>query len=155
MLRIIIFSLIILASCGGVDAIKYTPTTMKLKDATDTVEELIMTQHPLWKPDSLEINDKYISWDFGYISKGKGTAIAVAPGFAVGRNSSVSNNKNERVYFHSIKDVQLSTWSRKFETWYVVSLIDKNGDIFKHILHTRDLDDAKRFTDAINTLAYH
>ena len=150
---LIIFFLLVVSGCGGVTPIKYTPMPMDYTEAKDTVEELILTQHQLWKPDSLELNNKYIAWNFGYVSKGGSTSVVI-PGtyVAVGSSRSTTRHKNERLYFRAIKSIQLSTWSRRLKKWYVVSTLDKHGNISKHILHTRNREDAERFTDAMNAL---
>ena len=143
--------MLIIAGCAS-SIIAYEPSKrLNIKDASDTVEELIMTQHPNWKPDYVETNPNYISWGYGIISKGQGSTVAYN-NIAFGSSTTRTRDVGERIYFKSIKDVQLISWQRKFKEWYVVSIIGKDDDIKKHVLYTRDINEAKRFIDAFNSL---
>jgi hypothetical protein len=128
---------------------------MSVRDAVDIVEQLTMTQHKTWRPDYFEINDKYILWNYGTISKGQISAVAI-DSIVVGSGTSTTRSVGDRLYFNSIHNIQLLSWKRKFKQWYVVSALDNDNNIIQHLFHTQSLDDAKRFSDAMHTLVvYH
>ena len=147
---IILFVSTLLVACGTTP-ITYSPKDMSLNDANDTVERLVMTQHPNWRPDYFVIEDKCLGWDFGSVQSGTFTG-AVYNNLMVGSTKSSTRKVNERVYYSEIADVQLYDWTRKFKQWYTVGLVDKNGKVLKHILRTRNLEDAEIMVDSINTV---
>ena len=137
-----------ITACSSSSIISYTPQPVgNLNEAKDTVEELTLTQHQLWKPDYIELNDKYAAWGYGQISKTQGIAVA-SGGIAGAESTTKTHNANERVYYNSIKEIQLMNWSRKFKKWYVVSLIGTDNQIIKHVYYTQNMDSAKRFINA-------
>jgi hypothetical protein len=128
---------------------------MSIGDAVDIVEQLTMTQHKTWRPDHFSINDKYIFWQYGTISKGHGSAVAI-DSIVFGSVTSTTRSVGERLYFNSIHDIQLQSWKRKFSQWYVVSAFDNDNNVVQHLFRTQSIEDAKRFTDAIHALVlYH
>lgn len=145
---LVIFSLFF--SACGTSPIQYEATLMEVDKAREIVEELTWAQHPTWRPSAFEINDKYIAWNFG--TRSDSNAIAVGGSGVVGASgSTISKNLGERAYFRSIEKVELLLWKRKFRTWYTVSLTGKNNS-HQYALRTRNLEDAKLFTDAMYTV---
>ncbi|MDE1334124.1 hypothetical protein [Vibrio aestuarianus] len=146
----LIFFLVFLSGCGTT-AMNYQAKSMSISEAYDVMDEMVMTQHSNWKPDYFVITDKYLGWDYG--SKSSGTVNAVAYNNVVfGSSSSTTKKVGERVYFYKINGVQLYDWKRKFKQWYIVSLIDENGKVIKHVLHTRSLSNAQKTVDALNVI---
>lgn len=129
----------------------YSPKEISINDANETVERLIMTQHRNWRPDYFVITDKYFGWDYGSVQSGRSSG-AVYNNVLVGSSQSTVRDVNERVYYLDVTNVQLYDWTRKFKQWYTVGLLDKNGNVIKHVLRTRDLEDAELMVDSLNTI---
>lgn len=131
-----------LTGCARNTIIAYEPTAqMNAQDASRVVEEMIMSQHSNWRPQNIVITSEYIVWNYGRITEPIGWGQGVT-----------SREISDRIYFNSMKNVQLMTWQRKFKEWYVVSVIGKDSDSSKHIFYTRSEDEAKRFLDAFESL---
>ena len=143
--------LLFVTACGS-NAISYQPTLMSYSEALNVVEELTMTQHSEWKPDEFGITDKYVFWNYGFVTNSSSSAAIIADTAIVGKSQAETKLNNERIYFRTIKGVKLLDWQRKFKQWYVVSLVDTEDRITKHALRTRSLDDAKRFMDAMESI---
>ncbi|EKO3500277.1 hypothetical protein VBP81_000196 [Vibrio fluvialis] len=140
----------LLAACGTTP-MNYSPKEISINDANETVERLIMTQHRNWRPDYFVITDKYFGWDYGSVQSGRSSG-AVYNNVLVGSSQSTVRDVNERVYYLDVTNVQLYDWTRKFKQWYTVGLLDKNGNVIKHVLRTRDLEDAELMVDSLNTI---
>lgn len=156
-MRIMSFWLVMLLALGGCSSkvISYQSSNqMTLNDAILTTEELIMTQHENWRPDSFTIRNDYMLWGYGAATSTSGIATSFGYGVAYGTSKAVTRDIGNRVYYKNIKDVQLMTWSRKFKEWYVVSLIKTDGlnDSTQHIYYTRNQDSAKRLVDSLNII---
>lgn len=134
--------LFVLSACASNTILAYQPTErISAKDASRIVEELTMMQHANWRPDRLEISEEYIFWNYGRFTEPNGW-----------RPGTTTREVTDRIYFNSIKNVQLMTWQRKFKQWYVVSIVDKNNEVVKHAFYSRDESEAKRFVDALESL---
>ncbi|EKO3466469.1 hypothetical protein D2H34_003531 [Vibrio fluvialis] len=140
----------LLAACGTTP-MNYSPKKISINDANETVERLIMTQHRNWRPDYFVITDKYFGWDYGSVQSGRSSG-AVYNNVLVASSQSTVRDVNERVYYLDVTNVQLYDWTRKFKQWYTVGLLDKNGNVIKHVLRTRDLEDAELMVDSLNTI---
>ena len=145
-----ILFVLLLAGCGST-LMLYNPKEIPVGDAYSIIEQMIMTQHRAWKPDFFIITENYLGWDYGEIAKGRGSAVAF-DNIAFGSSTSTIRNVNERVYFNSIDSIQLLDWKRKGKQWYVVSLMDNDGKVIKHIFRTRNLKDAELMMDATYSL---
>lgn len=143
---------LLFATACGSNAISYKPEFIDYNEALDVVEELTMTQHSEWKPDEFGITDKYIFWNYGFVATSSSSSAIIADSAIVGKSQVETKLNNERIYFRTIKGVKLLDWQRKFKQWYVVSLVDTEGRIKKHVFRTRSLDDAKRFMDAMESI---
>ena len=142
---------LLLAGCGS-SPIKYKPTEMEINSAISLAEEITWSQHENWRPDGFSVNEKYISWEFGVISRNSSWATSVGnTGLAVGGGTSTHRNAGNRMYYRYIDKVQLYSWKRKFKQWYAVAIIEKSG-AHKFILRTRSLEDAELFTSAITSI---
>ncbi len=142
-----LLNILMLTGCANVSAI-FTDTvidyetTVKMgtKDAVATLEELTMTQHPNWRPERFEIKDDYAYWSYG----------SVIENDMYGRAEKIVGS-SERIYYRTINKVRLMKWQRKFKDWYVVSLINSDGGVIKHVFYSRDINLAKRYVDAANS----
>ncbi|MGM8224982.1 hypothetical protein ACSV5M_00270 [Cellvibrio sp. ARAG 10.3] len=150
MRKVIVLLIIFLSGCGTTP-MTYQAEPMSINEAYEIIDQMIMSQHRDWAPDYFVITDKYLGWDYGSISYGTTNAI-VYNNFALGNSSTTIRNAGERVYFSKVGGVKLYSWKRKFKQWYTVALIDKNEDLIKHILRTRDLSDAQQLFDAMTVL---
>ncbi|MFA1562976.1 hypothetical protein [Aliivibrio fischeri] len=146
----VIFLILLLSGCGTTPVF-YKSKNMPVSEAYKVIDQMVMTQHRNWKPDYFIITDRYLGWDYGSTSHGQTNAV-VYNGFMTGTSSSTIRNVNERIYFNQIAHVQLLDWTRKFKQWYVVTLVDQNGDYIKHILRTRSKSDAKLMIDALTAV---
>lgn len=158
-MRFAIFIFVLFVSACGSTRIAYQPKDVSLKEANLIVEQMIMTQHQAWKPSYFVITDHFLGWDYGNVTKSSswGSANAIPLGqngnalaFGSASTTSQSYDVNERVYYNTIEDIHLYSWKRKAKQWYLVSLVDKAGHPFKHILHTRNLADAELMMDALS-----
>ena len=141
----------LLVGCGS-SPIEYKTTEMEINAATSLAEEITWSQHKDWRPDGFAVNEKYISWEFGVVSKNSSWATEVGnTGFAVGGGTSTYRNAGNRLYYRYIDKVQLYSWKRKFQQWYAVGITEKSGES-KFILRTKNLEDAKLFTSAITSI---
>lgn len=122
-----IITVVLLTGCGST-ILAYEPTNkLTAREAYEEFDQLITTQHTDWRPKRLEINDRYIFWS--------------------------RDDGPEKFYFKELRSsAQLMSWHRKFKTWYVVSLIGKDGDVKKHIYYTREQKQAERLVEAVNTI---
>jgi len=111
---------------------------MSFKDASAIVEELSMMQHPDFRPSSIVIKENYILWVAGIKSSG-GVAIN-------GAVNMETHDASERIYFNSIEKIEI--YQKK--DWYYVLIHCKNIDKYAYL--TQDLNEAKRFVDALETL---
>ena len=151
-LRFFCSALITLAVVGcGTTPMKYEPKEMTLKESFSFIDQMVMTQHPNWKPDYFMINEDYIGWNYGQVSSATGSAVGYG-GVAWGTSTAVVREASERVYFSKISSVQLNDWQRKFQQWYAVALMGDEGQVLKYILRTRDKDDAMKMVDALSTV---
>ena len=143
----------VLTGCGTAPMI-YQPKDMSLDQAYVVVEQMVMTQHRNWKPDYFVMTEHYIGWDFGSVSKsvGSGTSLGNDNAVIIASSNTTTRNVGERVYFNQVEEVKLLSWKRKFKQWYVVSLTDQNGRVLKHVVRTRQLQDAELATDALNVI---
>ncbi|MFT0635524.1 hypothetical protein ACMFY5_25955, partial [Pseudomonas sihuiensis] len=79
---------IILSGCGS-SPIKHKTTEMELNSAISLAEEITWSQHENWRPDEFSVNEKYISWEFGVISRNSSWATNVGnTGLTVGGGTS-------------------------------------------------------------------
>ncbi len=146
-----VLAALLLMGCAT-SVIDYRPSpAMSITDSVETIEELTTTQHRAWRPNFIEINDKYLLWDYGTVSRGLGSAVVVGH-VAIGSSRTTTRGSSERIYFKSIERVELRSWIRKFRQWYVVTAVMEREKRDTHLLRTRDLEDAKRYTDAFRTL---
>lgn len=149
----ILFSVCLIGCSSKV--IVYEPTMeMTLAEAISTTEKLIMTQHANWKPDNFFIRDDYMLWGYGVVTNQQGFATSLGYGTAYGSSKAVTRDVGNRVYYKSIKNVQMMSWTRKFKEWFVVSLIKVDGDFesTQHIYYTRNQDSAKLLVSSLNTI---
>lgn len=129
----------LLSGCAS-NILEYSPKLgMNAQDAWEVVDELTMTQHLAWRPVYIEFKERYVVWGRGVTTRG-----------LIG--GSRSRESQDRIYYKSIDRIQLMSWRRKLEQYYVVSIVRKDDSNAAHILHTRSLVDAKRFLDAFETL---
>lgn len=131
--------LLFLTGCAT-KGIAYAPTaTMSNKDASGIVEQLTMMQSSRWKPDHIKINENYILWNYGSVSERD----------PVGNIS--YHDVSERIYFNTILGVQLKSQEKFSRQSFVVEIIiGENNSIYAY--HTQDINEAKRFIDAIESL---
>jgi hypothetical protein len=137
-------SLALLASCSA--TIPYTPQqTYSFSEARDIVEELVLTQHPAWRPDQIAVTEKFISFDYGLTT-------STQADFATASAVSTTHRNSGRAYYKYISGVTLIEWSRKFRTWYVVKLEGSLAVKDPILLRTQDLNKAKLLVDALASL---
>ena len=134
--RFFLSLLLLLVTACGSNSIPYQPVAMDYNEALAVVEELTMTQHSEWKPDEFGIMDKYIFWNYGFVTNSSGSAAVIADTVVIGNSRAETKSNNERIYFKTIKGVKILDWQRKFKQWYVVSLVDTEGRVTKHALRT-------------------
>lgn len=141
-----------LSACGTTPT-DYSPKSMEVAEALVIVEELTYSQHQAWRPQYFEISSNYIGWDYGLVSKHSSSSVLVGnTSLAVGSGRTSTRAVTDRVYFRSIGGIKLLDWTRKGRQWWVVSIYDKNGQLAKHAFRTRNLEDAKLFADALNSI---
>ncbi|MFG0770466.1 hypothetical protein ACF8PD_01300 [Vibrio plantisponsor] len=141
---------ILLVGCGTTP-INYQVQPLSATESYNIIDELIMTQHRNWRPDYFVVTDTFLGWGYGVQSSGKTSAIG-SNNSAFVSSRSTTRNVSDRVYFSRIGQVQLYSWKRKFKQWYVVSLLDGNGNKIKNILYTRSLSDAEKMVDAMTVV---
>ncbi len=151
MFRTFVIFLVLLLSGCGTTPMPYNTKNISISEAYEVIDQMVMTQHRAWKPDYFIITDRYLGWDYGSVSRGQTNAV-VYNGLATGTSSSTIRDVNERVYFNQVDHVQLLDWTRKFKQWYVVTLVDQNGNYIKHILRTRSKSDAELMMDALSAV---
>lgn len=125
--------------------IPYQPQAMlEVKDASSTVEELTMMQPSDVRPDFVKVNESYILWNHGVSGSSR-------PSRSIFKHASTIevHEASERVYFNSIENIEI--YSKK--GWYYVYIHCKNID--KYAFYTEDLNEAKRFADAVESLRAH
>ncbi|PPK49969.1 hypothetical protein BY454_14017 [Marinobacter persicus] len=137
-----------LSGCGT-SPMKYQPETdISYSQAVHVIDRLIMEQHSDWRPDFVEVTDRFILLGYGSVTQG-GASGAFIGNVAIGAHSSTTRVASDRIYFESIDDIILYSWKRKFRQWYVVSLLGNNR---KHILRTRSLEEAKQMANALQVI---
>ena len=124
---------------------------MNLTDAIVMIEKLIMTQHPAWRPDYIEITSQYFLWGYGTRSTGRGSAVVVGNA-AFGTSTYETRVNAKRLYYEQIHRIVLKSWTRKFRQWYVVSTRNSDNEHLGTIFRTRNLEYAKRFVDAMEAV---
>lgn len=147
----VLVTLFLYAGCAS-KTIAYQPThRLGVKDASNTVEELTMTQHKKYKPDYIEIGEQYILWGYGTISKGHGGAVGYSAttniNVAVGGSTTSTREVGDRVYYKAIKELRLSK-----KHGYVVTAISYDNKEIKHLFYTRNIEQAESYIDAMNSL---
>lgn len=123
----------------GTSPINYQATNMEIKQAVNLVEDLTWSQHINWRPRSFVITDEYMAWSISSVD------------FVVDSVNSPNRNVEIKSYYRAIDKVQLYSWKRKLQQWYVVGIINKRGSS-EFVLHTRSLEDAKLFTNAMSSI---
>jgi hypothetical protein len=121
---------------------------MALNDALELIDRLIMEQHSTWRPDFVEVNDRYILLGYGTITRSSGSAV-VNNKIIVDSGSSNTRAAGNRVYYESTDKLVLYSWKRKFKQWYVVSMVGKKQ---QHMLRTRNLEEAKKMVNALEVV---
>lgn len=130
--------------------INYTPNKMNIEEAIDIADELIMTQHELWRPEGFGVNEKYISLGFGSVTN------SITNRGLLGLNSkSITKGAGERIYYKHIDRIEMIKWLRKFQRWYVISLYSNEGRLNKHLFYSRNKKDAELFFDSLYTIVNH
>ena len=114
---------------------------MSLPDATKLLDRLTMTQRPGWRPDFVEINDQYILWGTGTVSR---TGMGI-----VGSRTTSTKVIGIRLYYDSPHSIVLSTWSGDH---YLVSFRNEDNNIVTHVFRTNKLANAQNYVDAIETI---
>jgi len=145
---------IVLFLLGCSSKIAYQPSRIGVAEAVENIEELITTQHRAWRPDQVNITDKYIAW--GYGSKSLSSGIGFSSGnMAFGDSSTITRAVGQRMYFKNIHSIRLKSWVRNFKKWYVVSAYGKHDNLIKHIFYSRYLENSQRLVDSIESLMEH
>jgi len=121
----------------------YQPKSISLDEANVAVEQLIMTQHRAWRPNTFLITEHYMGWGSGGITRTKVSPFAA---------KTVTTEHNERVYFNRITNIQLNDWQRKGHQFYTVSIIIQDPQKIKHILRTQSLSDAQLMINSVSTI---
>lgn len=148
---IIVMLALILTACSTTQAMQYYKSeNMNLNTATAVIDELIMSQHRKWRPDYVEITDKYLHFGFGSITKSVGGAALVS-NVAIGESTSVTRQAADRIYYNRVNSVKLLSWKRNGKQWYIVSSENKDSKL-THIYRTQDLNEAKKFYDALESV---
>jgi hypothetical protein len=136
----------LMVGCSAV--VPYTPQQqMSFDQAREIVEEMLLTQHPAWRPDFIEVTEKFIAFDEG--SATKTHSWGGAPFVA---SNSRTRKRGGRAYYKYVTKIELVLWKRKFKTWYRVAL---HGDLAIRdpvVLRTRDLGKAELLVDALSSL---
>ena len=125
---------------------------MSFAEAKETAEELLLTQHETWRPDYIDITEKFISFDYGSSSVTQSFGGIGSTGLVLAKSKGTTRRNGGRVYYKYITKLELVKWQRKFKTWYVVRL---SGDIAirdRNILRTRDVEKARLLIDALESL---
>ena len=68
------------------------------------------------------------------------------------RRTTRTRSTSERIYYKYIDNFQLRSWTRNLQQWYVVAIVLKDERGTKIALRTRNLDDAKVFMTAFESL---
>jgi hypothetical protein len=142
-LRIVLLALGAVALMSCTKHMNYSPAMgMSIHESQNIIEELMMTQHRAWKPDAVAFTDSYMVWGSGFVSHTGDWE----------RRTTTTRDSRERIYYKHVREVQLLDWIRKFRQWYVVDAILQGSKGRKRLLVTREVDDAKRFVDALVSL---
>lgn len=154
--KIVIALIVLVMSACGSAPMRYEPkpSDMTVEQAMDTVEKLTMMQHQAWKPDYIGFERDYIVWDNGRVTTSRSSAVAVPVGniaIGVGRGRETTRNVGTRIYFSDIQKVELLSWKRKMQQWYVVSIVAFRGQR-THVLRTRYQEDSEKYVDALHVL---
>ena len=139
-----LFSILVLTGCETTSPIDYRPSLMSVADAIDRIDRLTMSQRPEWRPDFIEINDQYILWGEGSLSRGSRNI----PAF-LGKTTTTTHEVGDRMYYDSPHRIVLSSWSGDH---YVVSIRNEDTEFFKYVFRTKNQENAKRYVDALETL---
>jgi hypothetical protein len=141
---VVVLAALMTSACSA--TIPYQPqTNLGFADSSDIVEEIVLTQHEAWRPDQVNVTDKFITFDHGSVTDTRGKLLPLTA-----RSSTRSNSG--RAYYKRITGITLSSWIRNFRTWYVVRLEGKLAIRDQSILRTRDLGQAKQLCDALASL---
>jgi len=98
-----------------------------------------MMQSSRWKPDHIKINENYILWSYGSVSERDPLG------------NILYRDISDRIYFNSIIGVQLISREKFSAQSYLVEvIIGENNSIY--VYHTQDINEAKRFIDAFESL---
>ena len=143
--------ILVLTGCGSTSPMSYDPSPMDFEDAIVDVERLIMTQHPIWRPDYIEFDSQYLLLGYGTRSTGRISGAAVG-GAVFGSTSSSTHAVSERLYFEQVKGITLMSWTRKMKQYYAISIRDSDGEHVGHVYRTRDIESAEQFVDAMNVV---
>lgn len=142
------------ALISGCSSTKYTDripdTSISIEKAVNAISRLTMTQHPKWRPDGIGITEEFIYWGYGTTTRGSLDAVTIGS-FGIANSLSVTRDAGDRLYFADIQNVQFIDWKRKGKQWYVVSVQDRHMRR-KHILRTRNLDDAVLYFDSFSSI---
>ncbi|NOI89373.1 hypothetical protein F0235_02820 [Vibrio splendidus] len=154
------FSLIFLLSlavpgCGTVPIV-YDANVLPVEDSVYVIDKLIMTQHHNWKPEQFAITDHYFAWGFGSVSHSSGSATRIgSTNLVLTESSTTTRTMANRIYYEDIAEIRLLDWTRKFKQWYVVTLFNERGSAMRHVLRTRNLEDAQLMVDALSSFVEH
>lgn len=140
-----------LTACGttrlAYDSKPYDPDR-----AASLVEQVIMEQHPKYRPGHIEFHPDYFEIDNGSVTSSRssgfgvplGGGVVMASGHGKGRTKHLVN----RVYYNSIGPALLG----KRRAHYVVSIVNKDRRIIQRV-YIKKIDTAQEFIDAIDSLA--
>jgi hypothetical protein len=151
MIRVFLILIVVFLTGCGTTRINYETKKISLEDAYNVIDQMVMTQHREWKPDTFVITDNYLGWGYGSVSNNTSTGV-IYNNALLGASSSTIRNIGERIYFNKIEGLQLLDWTRKFKQWYVVILVGKDGKVIKHILRTRSISEAQLMMDSMTIL---
>ncbi|MCG9728847.1 hypothetical protein L1D44_03115 [Shewanella sp. Isolate13] len=147
----LLFFFLLLTGCSATP-IDYRPVDVTNYEASTAVIEQVVYEQPIkYRPSGIVVNELFIGFDYGVLSKTKSTGIVtpLSNSSALGLNSSSTELKNtiERYYFNSLSIPRLF----KKREWYIIKLLNKNGGVVKNI-YTRDETKAKSFINHISKL---
>jgi hypothetical protein len=141
---VVVLAAMMTSACSA--TIPYQPqSNLSFADSREIVEELVLTQHEAWRPDQVAVTDKFITFDHGSVTDTAASGVTLTARSVTRRNSG-------RAYYKYISGITLSSWIRKFRTWYVVRLEGKLAIRDQTILRTRDLGQAQQLCDALASL---
>jgi len=141
---IVVLAAIMTSACSA--TIPYqAQSNLSFADSRDIVEEIVLTQHEAWRPDQVAVTEKFITFDHGSVTDSAASAVTLTARSVTRRNSG-------RAYYKYVTGITLSSWVRKFRTWYVVRLEGKLAIRDQNVLRTRDLRQAQQLCDALTSL---